>query len=129
MSDFGFLKRKTIIVPTILLVALLTSYGIFKYSQAQLGGSLPFGGLVTSTFFCTCSANFMVTVSGPVGGTFMYTPGTQAYESYNLGEDTGMWVLGLYSPGGGCYIDAPGTCDVIPTTGVISPTVGTSPTF
>ncbi len=124
-------SKHRILVALILLVGAVASFGVFSYghSQAQSAGLTPFGGQVLSSFWCKCSHNYLLTVSGPAGGLFVYTPGTQAYESFNLGPLSGMWVLGLYTPGVGVCSALEGECFTIPTQGLISPTVGSSLTF
>ncbi len=123
--------NKKIISIAVVLVAILVSLVVTKKSQAQ--GVLPFGGLVTNSFYCTATNNFLLTVVGPAGGTFVYDPEfhPQAYDSYNLGfGQTGMWVLGLYDPNPlGCWMQAAPSDFPIHSTGIITPTVGTSPTF
>jgi hypothetical protein len=126
-SRFSSKSRLRILSAFILLIGAATSLGIFSYSRAQSSG-LPFGGLVVWTRPCSCSGNFLISVSGPLGGEFVYYPGTQAYESFNLGLQNNMWVLGLYTPGGVCSA-LEGECTTIPSQGTITPTVGTSPTF
>ncbi|HLP43903.1 MAG TPA: hypothetical protein VK145_01335 [Candidatus Nanoarchaeia archaeon] len=130
MIHLKFLKesRAKILIAVILLIGVVSSFGFFKYSRAQLG-LLPFGGLVVNSFICECSGNFLLTVAGPAGGQFVYYPGTQAYESFNLGPESGMFVLGLYEPFGVCSA-YDGECYTVPgVRGTISPTVGSSLTF
>jgi len=122
-------KAKRILTASIiLLVAVVGAYSILSYTKGVVG--LPFGGRVLTSVPCTCSGNFLLTVSPPVGGQFVYFPGTQAYSSYNLGPTSGMWALGLYTPGGACLMFVGKGC--VPfgvPTGTITPTVGTSLVF
>lgn len=97
-----------------------------QVSKAQALG-VPFGGRVVSSIYCSCSGNFLLTFVGPFSGNLMYHIGTQAFESFNLGHQTGMWALGFYQPGGICLVDG---CDYgLPAIGTITPIVGSSPIF
>ncbi len=122
-------NKKIAIAILVFVVIVLGVYSFSKYSKGQ--GLVPFGGLVVNSFYCNGTNNFLLTVTGPAGGLYVYDPRTpQAYASFNLGFETGMWVLGMYTPFAfGCQIDAEPVKIVIPSLGVISPTVGTSPIF
>lgn len=129
-------SKKNIVFCTVVIFIVVAGLVFFKAtsSQAQFSTGLPFGGRVLSSIYCPCSQNFLLTVSGPVGGNFMYDPLTapQLYQSFNLGFQTGMWALGLYTPGGhGCWFFNPGSgCHQQGIyTGTITSTVGTSPAF
>jgi len=129
-------SKKNIAFCMVAIFVMIAGLVFFKAtsSQAQLSTSLPFGGRVTNSTFCPCSANFLLTISGPVGGNFMYDPLTapQIYESFNLGFQTGIWALGLYTPGGhGCWFYNAGSgCHQQGIfIGTITSTVGTSPVF
>lgn len=88
----------------------------------------PFGGQLFFPFFCTCSANWLVTIQ-PLPPTYVtllsYTPGTQTHLSYNIPFTTKL--LGQYTPGAGiCTIFVGTGCVAIPSEGMITPTVGSS---
>ncbi len=122
---FG-LTKKTAVFYLVLIVVLAGSFVFFK--RASGVGLLPFGGKVIVSFPCPCSDNYLLTISGPVGGQFMYYPFTQLYESYNLGPAAGMWALGFYSPGGVCLVPSTFGCNNVGAPiGTITPTVGSSP--
>ncbi|MEK7390919.1 MAG: hypothetical protein AAB635_02160 [Patescibacteria group bacterium] len=121
-------SKKIIIFFLILAVIVVVAYSILKYTKGI--GLLPFGGKVLTSIPCTCSGNFLLTISPPVGGQFSYIPGSQAYLNYNL-PSVGVWALGLYTPGTGiCTIFVGKGC--VPfgvPIGTITPTVGTSLVF
>jgi|GEM_PF-5441848 len=126
----SFLHIRKII--TSLAVVVCTVVFVYTFSTpARAQGLLSFGGLVVASFYCNGTDNYLLTVIGPSGGLYVYDPKTpQAFSSHNLGIGTGMWVLGLYTPiTFGCQIDAAPVRVVVPSLGIISPTVGTSPTF
>jgi hypothetical protein len=91
-------------------------------------GQIPFGGQLFYSYFCECSANFLLTIQPlpPTHVQFLsYYLGTQAYLSYNIPRN-GIYLLGLYRPGAVCITG--GFCAVtLPTTGLITPVVGSSP--
>ena len=114
---------------SILIFAIVVAgaYSFFKSAKGVLG--LPFGGKVMTAIPCTCSGNFLLTVSPPKGGQFVYYLGTQAYLSYNL-PSTGVWALGLYTPGGICMMYAGVGCSPFGAPiGTVTQTVGTSVAF
>lgn len=117
----------------ILFVIVVATYSIFKYTKGI--GLLPFGGRVLTAIPCSCGGsavggfNVFLTISPPVGGQFLYAIGTQAYLNKNLGFGTGMWALGLYTPGGVCMVLSPKGCSPLIPIGTITPTVGTSLVF
>jgi len=118
------LKNKKLLA-SIIIIVLALSFGIFYISSGQSVNI--FGGLVTFSMYCPCSQNFLITISGPVGGQFIFYPLTPQF-SYNRLPSTGMWALGLYEPGGQCVIPAcSGNCCPwgLPI-GTITPIVGTS---
>ena len=93
------------------------------------GTGTPFGGALLFSFFCTCSANWLITLQ-PLPPTFAtllsYEIGSQLYLSYNIPYTN--WLLGEYTAGAGqCLIYVGTGCASIPSTGLITPTVGSSP--
>lgn len=115
----------------LLLILVVVIFSFFAFSskdvRGQASGGIGFGGVVTTSFPCPCSGNFLLTVVGPKGGQFVYYPGTQAFLSYNL-PTVGVGVVGNYTPGGVCLIPIPKGCMSIGfPIGTISPVVGTSP--
>lgn len=114
-----------------LLLALIAVVSFFALSsknvKGQASGGIGFGGVVTASYPCPCSGNFLLTVVGPKGGQFVYYPGTQAFLSYNL-PMVGVGVVGNYTPGGVCLIPIPYGCTTAGfPIGTISSVVGTSP--
>lgn len=100
---------------------------LFLPERARAAG-LPFGGPLVYPFFCNCSSTWLITI-GPLPPTYVtlldYIPGSQAYLSYNIPGTS--WLLGEYSGGDACWIIVPKTCIPIPSEGIITPMVGSSP--
>jgi hypothetical protein len=96
------------------------------YKPQNAYAQVPFGGLVVWSFFCNCSANYLIFLTQPSPGFYSYFLGTQAFLNYNLPRP-GIWVLGLYTPGGVCLVWSGPTCVPFATPiGTINPMVGTS---
>ena len=122
-------KRKTGTTYIILIVIVaLLSIGLVT-SASHIPA---FGGFVLATIPCLCTANFLLFISPPRGGQFIYSPFLpplpQAFLNFNLPRP-GLWALGLYIPGGVCIQGAPPICPPIPfgtPKGTILPIVGTS---
>jgi hypothetical protein len=119
------MKTKTL---SILLVTVLFG-GLFltAFSRVAFAYS-PFGGQVIYRYHCECPIpGFLIGVSGPVGGQFLYSPGiSQLFMNYNI-LGVGGWVLGMHTGTPvGCGHYSWGACsDQIPTRGIIT-MVGTS---
>lgn len=115
------------IIAALIILAVSTGLSIFLYKKIEAAFGPPFGGFILNTFYCNCSNTFLLTVSPPVGGQFIYVPGTPQYMHYRL-PSAGVWVLGLYSPGTGvCLIYVGKGCSPFGApSGTITPTVGTS---
>jgi hypothetical protein len=101
---------------------------VFMPRHARAATGIPFGGALLSTFFCTCSYTWLITIS-PLPPSYAvlltYVPGSQAYLSYNIPATN--WLLGEYAPGGGaCFIFIGTGCAPIPSEGMITPMVGSS---
>ena len=105
----------------------LFAKNIFTIPTAHALVGTPFGGTVVYIYPCTCSATALITVAGPAGAFLDYVYGTQAFLSYNLPYAT--FILGDFEPGAGetCYIYFGYGCTVIPSEGLISSVVGSSP--
>ena len=71
-------------------------------AQVSAGSQQPFGGRLFFSFFCSCSGNWLLTIQ-PLAPNYVtlltYTPGSQAYLSFNIPETQDL--LGFYTPGGG----------------------------
>jgi len=118
--------KKTIQI--FILLAVVTAVILFSlfFFSAEAQSPLIFGGFVTRVRYCNCSLNFLVTISSPVGGQFIFRPGTPQYEFKRL-PSPGIWTLGLYRPGGLCLEFSSHSCySVGIPRGVITSTVGTS---
>lgn len=111
-------------------MVVVGSFSVLKYVKGA--GGLPFGGKVVVSFPCVCSANYLLTVSAPMGGQFVYYAGTQGFLNYNL-PSPGVWALGLYEPGGVCLVPGVYYCATPVVVGfplgTITPVVGTSIAF
>jgi hypothetical protein len=86
----------------------------------------PFGGMVTFTLPCTCSANLAIWFTPlwlgnkPFTGFLVYNPAsTVLYANYKIGTPT-AWHLGLYIPKvQACYVIVPGGCVLVPSYGTM----------
>lgn len=95
-------KKILIFLATFLFIFLI--WGSLYVEPAQSLGGVPFGGMVSFVQPCTCSCGAVVVVGPPRGGPFLYCPGfTRVYEYFQIPR-VGVWLLGLYSPGGTCLI-------------------------
>ena len=115
------MQKKNIIFAIILAVALVSSAVAYRVS----GAGLPFGGRVVGAWSCGCSGGWLLRVSPPAGGFFVYN-NTPQY-AYSQLPRNGVWVLGLYTPGGVCT--SGDDCDPVTSAavqGTITPIVGTS---
>lgn len=119
------LKKVSAIIVGITLLAMLINVPI-EVQKAEAQNPFNFGGIVAWSYFCECSGDFLLYVTPPKDGFFMwYSPGDQ-YANYML-PSTGVWTLGLYAPFGICLIYVGESCEeFIHPAGTILPTVGTS---
>lgn len=89
---------------------------------------VPFGGALLDIFFCEDSDTWLLTLE-PLPPSYAvlltYVPFTQAFESYNIPITN--WLLGFYTPGAGVCVIACPYCIDIPSEGMITPMVGSSP--
>jgi hypothetical protein len=100
-------KHPFVLGITAVLLLLAVSFGFWVKSSKAI---IPFGGQITSVFYCPCSGNLAVVVGPPSGGIFMYQPGaTIVYAFYQIFRP-GPWVLGNYTPGGSCMQFIPYGC-------------------
>lgn len=53
----------------------------------------PFGGAITELFMCVNGTR--ITVGPPVGGLFMYIPGTSFSYAFGPPRRVGQWLLGI----------------------------------
>lgn len=108
-------------------VAVTFSLAIFLATPEKAQAQAWLGGFIFGTVPCTCVPGLhAIYVGPPFGGVFTYYTGTQAYLSFNL-PTPGHWILGQYIPGGPqCLIGVEPFCAVIPSQGILTPTVGTS---
>lgn len=104
---------------------------IFKPKQVSAVSTLPFGGPLLYSYFCTCSYTWLIWV-GPtvsVGTSNMildYVPFSQGFLNYNIPYTTNL--MGKYSPSSSmCYIYYGYGCINLPVSyGMITPIVGSS---
>ncbi|MEK7461454.1 MAG: hypothetical protein AAB586_00045 [Patescibacteria group bacterium] len=96
------MRKKQFIAITLLLALLGLLLPVLP-AQAQ---GLPFGGIVSSRFPCTCSATLRIRfnplyLGGPTvtSGALVYSPfSTLLYANLNIGVP-GKWHIGSYLPG------------------------------
>lgn len=117
--------RSTLLTFGILLIVtslLFTGY----VASAQSESTFIFGGYIVNSFYCACSGNFLLTLTAPTRGQWLWYPGTPQYREFQLPR-TGVWTLGLYTPGGVCLVPTSTSCVAIGNPrGTIGQTVGTS---
>lgn len=113
------------IMKQIAAIGIIVGMLLFTMPQRAEAQTL-FGGLVLWTHFCTCSGNFLLFISPPNGGFFSYYADTQGFANFTLPR-SGIWTLGLYSPGGVCldYVGF-GCAQFFPAQGTITPVTGSS---
>lgn len=89
-----------------------------------------YGGKVVTAVPCTCSAgDFLITLGPPSAGTYLFSPiSVPTVYKYGLVTVPGVTHLGMYRPGGLCWMTAT-PCFSIPTTRGTITSVGTSLSF
>ncbi|MHB1163302.1 MAG: peptidoglycan-binding domain-containing protein [Minisyncoccota bacterium] len=102
---------------------------VFLPEHALAATGVPFGGALIYPFYCTQSETWLITIS-PLPPSYAvlltYVPFSQAFLSYNIPATN--WLLGQYEPGAGvCVAGICPYCVTIPSEGMISPMVGSSP--
>ncbi len=115
-------KRKLFLF---LIIIAFTAGVSFYFFINKSSAVLPFGGPITGTFYCTCSANILISVGPPNPGVFIYEPGGTVLYPYGRVWSPGAYALGLYSPGGACLVFVLVGCAPIPTEGTMLE-IGTS---
>jgi peptidoglycan hydrolase-like protein with peptidoglycan-binding domain len=113
-----------------LLATIREAFGkIFLPERAYAASAAPFGGALLFTFYCNQSNTWLLTVEPlpPTYATLLtYVPWSQAFASYNIPITN--FLLGFYAPGAGvCVVGACPYCITIPSWGMITPMVGSSP--
>lgn len=120
----AFIKRFRYSIAICLVAFMITCVSVYTMSAA---GALPFGGFVVTSLPCTCTPGaFLLTISPPTPGQFVYMTGTPQFANMQLPR-AGVWALGLFSPSGACFIYEGKSC--VPLgfpIGTILPMVGTS---
>lgn len=97
-KNFG----KWFLIATVLAVTFFVPLPEAKRGTMAAVGLSPFGGIIVYAAPCTCSTpNWGIKVGPPVGGSFIYSPGSSDLRAwYNLFHP-GPWVLGIaqgYAP-------------------------------
>lgn len=92
---------------------------------------IPYGGVVTASFPCTCSANWYILVADPrgVAHPVVVQPGYSRVLAYFNVYSPGTRLVGSYTPTTGtCWMYVGFGCSPVPTVGVLSlfPGTGTS---
>jgi len=125
------MKKKQFIVTSFSLILI----GLFLpiLSARALITEDPFGGIVSTSIRCTCSAGNRwiwftpLYLGGPavIAGPLIYSPAsTILYADLNIGV-SGKWHLGDYHPGRACWIRVSRFCLPLPALGIITK-VGTN---
>lgn len=128
MNIFSFIKKHPLFSHTALSLALLVSMFSVNAKPAQAAIGVPFGGLVSWMYPCTCSpGTFMVYLWLPRPGIYAITPwalGPLLFLDKVVAP--GSWLLGSYVPGAqSCIMYYGVTCAPFPVMGTITMT-GTS---
>lgn len=114
-------------------IVFLVLIGILLSTSSVQAQGLPFGGIVSSRFPCTCSGTTWIWftplyLGGPtvVSGALVYSPfSTILYADLNIGV-SGKWHLGDYLPGvQACWIRVWWFCLPLPSLGLMTK-VGTN---
>lgn len=107
----GFFKMKKLVFLHVLFLIILPAFVVIltdpEPAKAQ---AVPFGGMVNTAIYCTCSQNWLLYISPPVGGWLIYSPYSTFQYPNNSLPRTGVWALGLYNPGGVCMMYSGYTC-------------------
>lgn len=74
-----------------------------------------FGGKIIKSFPCLNGVYLLV--SPPVGGSFLFPYGAKLYPHFQLRP--GVWVLGIFAPGGVCLVPSFFGVTPIPVQGTI----------
>jgi len=115
--------RSTLLTLGILII--ITSLLFFGYTSFAQSPFI-FGGFILNSFYCTCSHNFLLTLSVPSASQYVWRPGTPQFANYRL-PSAGVWTLGQYTPGGVCLIWVGKGCSPYGhPVGTIGPIAGTS---
>lgn len=110
-----------------ILIFVLIVIVVFGFSPRKTFASIfNFGGFVISSVPCPCSNSWLLTISPPRGGQFLFFNGMPQFEYHQLPRFA-VWTLGLYKPGGQCLVPTSHGCKSVgKPKGIITPTVGTS---
>jgi len=102
-------------------------FSLVTPNSAQAISGTPFGGRVLFPFLCTCSGNWLITIT-PHAPSYVvlltYYTGTQIYMGYNIPFTLAM--VGEYTQGSQCAIYAGVTCVSVPSQGQIGSGTGSS---
>lgn len=116
-----------------LIIALFFVMFLFPSLKTSAQATLPFGGFVTFSIPCTCSANLWVWYTPlylgplPVTGAMVYSPYATPFKFgyYLVGVPT-MLNAGVFVPGvQACWIITPVGCVPLPSYGLMT-TVGSN---
>jgi hypothetical protein len=91
---------------------------------------MPFGGMSGYVHWCTCTMNYAIsladyTIAPPVALPLLYQPGATQVFAYGQIMRSGVFMLGLWSPGGVCTYYVGKACAPYPVAGTMT-MVGTS---
>jgi len=119
---------------SLLTIVTILCAGLFGFwsarpipANAQISLGIPFGGPITSVWYCTCSMGIALTIGPPVGGIYVFQFGSSIPYAFGQVYRPGPWTLGTQKPGGSCqfFTGVPPTCAPYFVMGVIDK-IGTS---
>jgi|GEM_PF-1720609 len=92
---------------------------VFSIPAPAHAFGVPFGGVITVSVPCTCSAGQLLTVVGPIPGTYLMQPGISTPFLFGSFYKPGAFIIGNFVGGGVC-LTAGTPCGVLPVTGTIT---------
>lgn len=94
----------------LIVFAVILLFGYIFFPARFTDAQVPFGGAITSVFFCIGAE--WITIGPPTPMSLMYAPGSLSY-AYGPPSHIGQWLLGLATAPLVCFEPCPvGACPV-----------------
>jgi len=119
-------RLRIIDILLVFILVLNIAFIVYLDESKKAQAAIPFGGMNGSIFWCNCSGNLVLHVNDLVSGPkrLIYQPGGTTL--YQFGQvRAGVWMLGLWNPGGMCRFFVGKGCAIYPTNGTVQ-MMGTS---